>query len=61
MIKKSSADASDAFLTSSWDQFCEFTSLIGFRLLHSNQPIWLRYCKFGKKFSPKNIALFPTI
>ncbi|KAL3092310.1 hypothetical protein niasHT_028188 [Heterodera trifolii] len=29
-------------LTSNWDQFCDFTSLVGFRLLHSNQPLWVR-------------------
>ena len=28
---------------SKWDQFCDFTSLVGFRLLHSKNPIWLRY------------------
>lgn len=28
---------------SAWDQFCDFTSLVGFRLLHSKNSIWLRF------------------
>jgi hypothetical protein len=28
-----------------WDQFCDFTSLVGFRLLHSKHPPWLRLVK----------------
>jgi Flp pilus assembly protein TadB len=27
---------------SKWDQFCDFTSLVGFRLLHSRNPRYLR-------------------
>lgn len=28
---------------SNWDQFCDFTSLVGFRLLHSKNSTLLRY------------------
>lgn len=36
-------------LPSNWDQFCDFTSLVGFRLLHSNNSRWLRYFDYFLK------------
>jgi uncharacterized membrane protein YdbT with pleckstrin-like domain len=32
---------------SKWDQFCDFTSLVGFRLLHSRNPPYLRVASAG--------------
>lgn len=31
---------------SNWDQFCDFTSLVGFRLLHSKNSLWIRFKNF---------------
>src|SRR5438105_4115003 len=31
---------------SKWDQFCDFTSLVGFRLLSSKNSVWLRLISF---------------
>jgi hypothetical protein len=36
------SEKDDHWRKSVWDQFCDFTSMVGFRLLHSKHSLWLR-------------------
>jgi hypothetical protein len=36
------SERDDHWRKSVWDQFCDFTSMVGFRLLHSKHSLWLR-------------------
>jgi len=45
---------------SKWDQFCDFTSLVGFRLLHSRNPRYLRLSSAAVMVLACLLILFQT-
>uniref|UniRef100_A0A914IEW4 Guanine nucleotide-binding protein subunit gamma n=1 Tax=Globodera rostochiensis TaxID=31243 RepID=A0A914IEW4_GLORO len=61
MPSKNAVGAKALTLTSNWDQFCDFTSLVGFRLLHSNQPLWVRIIAASVMFLCSFLICFQSL
>uniref|UniRef100_A0A183CLB5 Amiloride-sensitive sodium channel n=1 Tax=Globodera pallida TaxID=36090 RepID=A0A183CLB5_GLOPA len=61
MPPKNAAGTKALTLTSNWDQFCDFTSLVGFRLLHSNQPLWVRIIAASVMFLCSFLICFQSL